>query len=122
MCSMAGRVADAALSVGVDLTLQTWRKQLVDRGAEEAGRDPAEIDFWIRTEIYLADSKEAARLEVTPYAGAVAWGLVEVLRRKAPETMELAQRIEAAQPGILAEMEAIYDNWDPYWTERIGGP
>src|SRR5207253_5627146 len=30
MCRMAGRVADAALSVGMDLTLQTWRKHLVD--------------------------------------------------------------------------------------------
>ncbi|MEA2365536.1 MAG: hypothetical protein QOI32_1048, partial [Thermoleophilaceae bacterium] len=24
--------------------------------------------------------------------------------------------------GLLSELQAIYDAWDPYWTERIGGP
>ena len=32
------------------------------------------------------------------------------------------QRIEQQHPGIIAEFKAIYDHYDPYWTERIGGP
>jgi alkanesulfonate monooxygenase SsuD/methylene tetrahydromethanopterin reductase-like flavin-dependent oxidoreductase (luciferase family) len=118
----AGATADAVLSIGMDPTLQSWRKELVTRAAEEVGRDAGAIDFWVRTQVYLADSKEAAFEELAPYAATCAWELWKVLRRETPDTVELANKIDQVHPGLLDEFKAIYDAWDPYWTERIGGP
>src|SRR5207244_1804770 len=101
---VGGRTADRILSIGMDPSLQAWRKEMVERGAEEEGRDPAEIDFWVRTQVYLADSKEAAYREMAPYAATCAWELAKVLRQKTPDTIALAERCEAAQPGILDEL------------------
>jgi hypothetical protein len=72
--------------------------------------------------IYVADSKKDAFDELAPYAAVNAWELWRVLRTRTPETIELAKRIDKAQPGLLKEFENIHDNWDPYSTERIGGP
>jgi alkanesulfonate monooxygenase SsuD/methylene tetrahydromethanopterin reductase-like flavin-dependent oxidoreductase (luciferase family) len=121
-CLAAGATADGVFSIGMDPTLQRWRKELVTRAAVEAGRAPDEIAFWVRTQVYIANSKEAAFEELAPYAATSAWELWKVLRRKTPDTVALAEQIEEAHPGLLAEFEAVYDNWDPYWTERIGGP
>jgi alkanesulfonate monooxygenase SsuD/methylene tetrahydromethanopterin reductase-like flavin-dependent oxidoreductase (luciferase family) len=118
----AGATADAAFSIGMDPSLQRWRKGLVTRAAEEAGRDPDQVDFWVRTQVYIAESKEAAFEELAPYAATSAWELWKVLKRETPDTVALAKDIDAAHPGLLSELQAIYDAWDPYWTERIGGP
>jgi 5,10-methylenetetrahydromethanopterin reductase len=120
-CLLAGE-ADSAFSVGMDPTLQSWRKRLIERGAEEVGRDPGSVDVWVRTQIYVAESKAAAFYEVAPYAATCAWELWRVLRRKTPDTEELARELEAAHPGVLDELQAIYDHWDPYYAERQGGP
>jgi alkanesulfonate monooxygenase SsuD/methylene tetrahydromethanopterin reductase-like flavin-dependent oxidoreductase (luciferase family) len=118
----AGATADGALSIGMDPSLQRWRKGLVTRAAVEAGRDPDEVDFWVRTQVYIAESKQAAFEELAPYAATSAWELWKVLKRETPDTVALAKDIDEAHPGLLGELEAIYDAWDPYWTERIGGP
>jgi alkanesulfonate monooxygenase SsuD/methylene tetrahydromethanopterin reductase-like flavin-dependent oxidoreductase (luciferase family) len=121
-CLAAGATADGVFSIGMDPSLQRWRKGLVTRAAEEAGRDPDEVDFWVRTQVYIAESKEAAFEELAPYAATSAWELWKVLKRETPDTVALAKDIDAAHPGLLSELQAIYDAWDPYWTERIGGP
>jgi alkanesulfonate monooxygenase SsuD/methylene tetrahydromethanopterin reductase-like flavin-dependent oxidoreductase (luciferase family) len=118
----AGKTADGLFSIGMDPTLQGWRKALVTRAATDAGRDPDVIDFWVRTQIYIAESKAEAFEQLAPYAATSAWELWKVLRRENPDTVELAKQIEDAHPGILDEFKAIYDAWDPYWTERVGGP
>lgn len=119
---LSGEVGDACLSIGMDVTLQQWRKDMVAKGAVAAGRNPEEIDFWVRTQCYLADSKEAVHREVAPYAATCALELYIVLQRKTPDTVDLADRIERRHPGLLDEFKAIYDVWDPYYTERVGGP
>jgi len=121
-CLAAGQTADGVFSIGMDPSLQRWRKDLVTRGAVEAGRDPDEIEFWVRTQVYIAESKEAAFEELAPYAATSAWELWKVLKNETPATVDLAKRIDAAHPGVLDELKAVYDHWDPYWTERIGGP
>jgi alkanesulfonate monooxygenase SsuD/methylene tetrahydromethanopterin reductase-like flavin-dependent oxidoreductase (luciferase family) len=118
----AGATADGVFSIGMDPGLQRWRKDLVTRAAVEAGRDPDSIEFWVRTQVYIAESKEAAFEELAPYAATSAWELWKVLRRETPDTVAVARQIEADHPGLLGEFEAIYDAWDAYWTERIGGP
>jgi len=121
-CQIAGQVGHAVLSIGMDPVLQRWRMEQIARGAEQAGRDPAEVDVWIRTQCYLAESKAAAKREMAPYAATASWELYQILRQDNPDVADLRNRLDKAHPGLLDELKAIYDNWDPYWTERIGGP
>lgn len=122
ICQVAGELADAVFSIGVDPELQKWRREQLDKGAEAAGRDPADIEMWVRTQCYIAESKAAAKRELEPYAATCVWELFNILRRENPETRDLRARIERRHPGILDEFERIHDHWDAYWTERIGGP
>ena len=94
----------------------------IARGAEAAGRDPSEVAVWVRTQCYLAESKAALRREMAPYAATAAWELHQILRQDNPEVADLRARLERAHPGILDDFRRIYEHWDPYWTERIGGP
>lgn len=121
-CQISGEVGDAVLSIGMDPTLQSWRKDQVRTGAERMGRDPGDIEFYVRTQCYIAESKEAAKRELEPYAATCTWELYQILLRENPETTNLRQRLDQAHPGIIDEFKAIYDAYDPYWTERIGGP
>ena len=121
-CHISGELADSVLSIGMDPELQRWRMEQIAKGAEAGGRDPAEVEVWVRTQCYIAESKEAAKREMEPYAATCTWELYQILRRDTPAVAELRQRIERRHPGIIEEFKQIYDHWDPYWTERIGGP
>lgn len=121
-CRIAGEFADAVFSIGMDAELQRWRMEQIEQGALAAGRDPASIDVWVRTQCYIAESKQAAKREMEPYAATCTWELYQILKRETPETLDLRKRIERRHPGLLDEFKRIFDNWDPYWTERIGGP
>lgn len=121
-CQIAGELGDAVLSIGMDPELQRWRKEQVQKGAEAAGRDPTEVDVWVRTQIYIAASKAAAKRELEPYAATCVWELFQTLKRENAEIRDLKARIERSHPGILDEFKQVFDHWDPYWTERIGGP
>ena len=121
-CEIAGDAAHSVLSIGMNPVLQGWRMEQIARGAERAGRDPADIDVWVRTQCYLADSKQAAKREMEPYAATATWELYQILRQDNPAVANLRQRIDKAYPGIIDEFKQIYDHWDPYWTERVGGP
>ena len=50
------------------------------------------------------------------------WELYNALLRDTSELDTFSQVRERAHPGIIDEFKTIYDAWDPYWTERIGGP
>lgn len=121
-CRVAGELASAVLSVGMDPELQRWRREQVDVGAEKAARDASEIDFWIRTQIYITESKQAARRELAPYAATCTLELYTILRQQHPAIEDLRRRLERRHPGILDELRIIHDNYDPYWTERADGP
>ena len=121
-CRIAGELGHGVFSIGMDPVLQKWRMEQIALGAEQAGRDPEAVDVWVRTQVYLADTKAAVRREMAPYAATAAWELYQILRQNKPEIAELRTRIDRAHPGILNEFRQIYDHWDPYWTERIGGP
>ena len=101
-CEIAGEFGDAVLSIGMDPELQKWRMEQVAEGAEKAGRDPAEIDVWIRTQCYITESKAAAKRELEPYAATCTWELMQILKRQHPATMDLQKRIERRHPGIPA--------------------
>jgi|GEM_PF-1868527 len=121
-CFITGEVGDAVLSIGMDPVLQQWRKDQVQAGAEAADRDVNDIDFYIRTQCYVADSKAAAKRELEPYAATCTYELYQILRRDNEPTDDLRERIKRNHPGLLEQFKLIFDNYDPYWTERIGGP
>jgi alkanesulfonate monooxygenase SsuD/methylene tetrahydromethanopterin reductase-like flavin-dependent oxidoreductase (luciferase family) len=121
-CELAGEVADGALSIGSDPVLQNWRREMIEKAAEAAGRDPGTVKLWARTQVYIASSKQAAFEETAPYAATCAWELYNVLRQKTPDMLDLAARIEKKHPGLLDEFKRIYDVWEPYATERLNGP
>ena len=121
-CRIAGELGHGVFSIGMDPVLQKWRMEQIARGAEQAGRDPAAVEVWVRTQICLADTKSAVRREMAPYAATAAWELCQILKQDKPEIVDLRKRIDRAHPGILDEFRQIHDHWDPYWTERIGGP
>jgi 5,10-methylenetetrahydromethanopterin reductase len=121
-CEITGEVGDAVLSIGMDPVLQQWRKDQVQRGAEKSGRSVDDIAFYIRTQIYIAESKQAAKRELEPYAATCTYELHQILRRDNEPTEDLRHRIETHHPGLLEQFKTIFDNYDPYWTERIGGP
>ena len=121
-CRIAGELGHAVFSIGMDPVLQKWRMEQIARGAEAAGRDPGTVEVWVRTQCYLAESKAAVRREMAPYAATAAWELYQILRQDNPEVADLAGRLDRAHPGILEDFRQIYDHWNPYWTERIGGP
>ena len=121
-CRLAGELAAAAFSCGMDPELQRWRREQLDVGLERSGRDPAALELWMRTQIYVSESKEEARRELAPYAATTALELVTVLKQRHPAIDDLRQRLERRHPGILDELTLIYDHYDPYWTERVGGP
>ena len=121
-CEISGEAGDAVLSIGMDPVLQGWRRDQVARGSASAGRDPKSVAFYVRTQCYITESKAAAKRELEPYAATCTWELYQILKRKNEHTVDLAERIEARHPDILEEFERICATYDPYWTERIGGP
>ena len=121
-CQIAGEVGDGVLSIGMDPVLQQWRKDQVAVGSKKAGRNEHEVEFYIRTQLYIAESKSAAKRELEPYAATCTYELYQILRRDTPEVNDLCERLEKHHPGLLEEFRMIFDNYDPYWTERIGGP
>ena len=75
---------------------------LVEQGALKAGRDPAEVEYWVRTMIYVADNKEDAREEVAPYP--LAYGhLHTLLEQDTPEARDLRMGLERSYPGLAED-------------------
>jgi 5,10-methylenetetrahydromethanopterin reductase len=65
---LAGRIADGAI-VGNGATPEVVRHALANirAGAEEAGRDPDEIEVWFMTRVQVADSEDEVYRELRPY-------------------------------------------------------
>ncbi len=121
-CEIAGEVADGAFMVGLDPELIKWRLEHISKGAAKAGRDPSAIELWLRTQTYVAASKEEALKETAPYAATCAYEFCQQLRSKHPAIGDLRRLIERRHPGLLDEFQRIYDAWDPYQIEAIDGP
>jgi 5,10-methylenetetrahydromethanopterin reductase len=65
---LAGRVADGAI-VGNGATPEVVRHALsnIRAGAEEAGRDPDNIEVWFMTRVNIADTEDEVYRELRPY-------------------------------------------------------
>ena len=120
---MTGELGEGAIMIGVNPTVLKWSMEIMEKGADSAGRSLSDIDKWARTLIYVAPSKEAARREVASYAATCACEMYRsLLSRQTPEVEDLRDRMEESEPGIVEEIKAVYDAFDPYQHEVTDAP
>ena len=118
--ALAGELADAVWIRGLDAEMVSWYLEVIGRGAKKSGRDPASIKIWIRTQIFIAPSKQQALPEVAAYAATQAANLWSaVFARETPDTIDLRQRIERKLPGLIDEMRQIHDSTDLYGPNDV---
>jgi 5,10-methylenetetrahydromethanopterin reductase len=109
----SGQIADGVIATCVHPEVVKWRVDQVRKGAIDAGRDPASIDIWARTIVYVTDEpKETALLETGHYATQAAYNFLQE-----EHFSDLQRRLEEQQPGIMAEFEAVSDAYEPYGHE-----
>ena len=122
-CRLAGEVADGVIATSnADLTTNKWRMEQIARGAESVGRDPAEVDYWVRGMIYVADTKEQARREVAGYAVNGAYLLWLQMQQNTSESEDLRKRLEREQPGMVEDCKKVCEAFDPKWVEHPDAP
>ena len=78
---MAGAVADMVMiQVGVNPEAVKWAVDLVRAGAEEAGRDPDEVETTLYTAMWISDDVAEARTMTRWAAACAANHIVDVIR------------------------------------------
>jgi 5,10-methylenetetrahydromethanopterin reductase len=122
-CFLAGQVADGVIATSnADLATNKWRMDQIARGAESVGRDPADIDYWVRGMIYVTDDKDKATREVAGYAVNGAYLLWVQMQQNTPASEELRIRLEKEQPGLLDDCKKVGEAFDPKWVEHPDAP
>ena len=122
---LAGEIADGVIFLCTHPVYVRWQLDLIARGARRAGRDPADIDTWARTMIYVTDDRERARPEVSAYPASYK-ELHRLLTRDDPDVEGLRTALEAHEPGSVAAL--VRDSrrfdaaFDPRQAETIGAP
>ena len=122
---LAGEIADGVIFLATHPVYAKWQLDLVARGAEKAGRDPAEIDTWARTMMYITDEKSTAFEQLASYPASYK-ELHKLLGRDDPDVAVLRRALDADEPGLaqaLAEDSKRFDEaFDIRQTEIIGAP
>ncbi|MBI4282974.1 MAG: LLM class flavin-dependent oxidoreductase [Chloroflexi bacterium] len=125
MLEMAGELADGVITLGFHPELIKWKMELVAKGAQKAGRDPSTVDYWARGMVYVTDSVEKARREVTPYPALYA-RISELLTSGVPEYAALRSRLNESEHGLaeklIADSAKVAKKWEPEWFEVIDAP
>lgn len=113
---MAGAIAQGCIVPCIDPRVVQWRIENIQRGAEQAGRDPSEVDIWTRTMCFISDSKEKAREQARSYAATGATQFYfSVLQYDTPEAAELRKRVD---PELLEDIKRVHDAYKYYEHER----
>ena len=122
---VAGEIADGVIFLCIHPVYVKWQLELIARGAERVGRDPATIDNWARCMIYVTPDKKDAFRETSAYPSSYA-GLWRVLTRDLPEVEDLRARMEKAEPGLVDELvrdtKKYSELLNPREGERLDAP
>jgi len=117
---LTGALADGAITTGVHPSIAQWKLEQLQKGAEQVGRDPSEVDVWVRTMCYVADSKEEARREVQSYTGTSATSFYfSVLRWNNADVESLKDRLD---PQVMEDIKVAHDAYDYYEHEKTDAP
>ncbi len=114
---IAGELGDGVVFPGSHPELVKWSMEQIEKGALKAGRDPSTIDTWVRTLVFVAESREAARRESASYAANVT-RLYTMLKGEDQDIIDLRQRLDKTLPGIIDEFKQVHDVWDEYEHEK----
>jgi 5,10-methylenetetrahydromethanopterin reductase len=118
---IAGELADGVIiGVGANPEVAKWRIELVHEGAKRVGRDPTEIDIWLFTMCVIAETKEAARREVSAANSRVTW--LTLRDRPGSEIEGLRSRLRRTIPdleGLIEEGRRAYEAYDEYEHEML---
>jgi alkanesulfonate monooxygenase SsuD/methylene tetrahydromethanopterin reductase-like flavin-dependent oxidoreductase (luciferase family) len=97
---LAGGLADVAmLQVGVHPESVRWAIEHVRAGAEEAGRDPSEVEIALFCGMWVSDDIEEARAETRWAAACAANHLGDVMKRNPEHGMpEVLSQVVLARP------------------------
>ena len=122
---LAGAIADGVIFVATQPVYARWQLGLINRGAKKAGRDPATIDTWTRTMIYITDDMESARAQLAAYPASYK-ELHKLLCRDDPDVEELRKALQADEPGsvdnLIADSRRFDEAFDMRYAELIGAP
>ena len=122
---LAGEIADGVIFLATNPVYAKWQLDLIARGAEKAGRDPAEIDTWARTMIYITDDKSTAREQLASYPASYK-ELHKMLCRDDPDVAVLRHALDTDQPGsveaLIADSKRFDEAFDIRHAELIGAP
>jgi alkanesulfonate monooxygenase SsuD/methylene tetrahydromethanopterin reductase-like flavin-dependent oxidoreductase (luciferase family) len=102
-----------------------WKIRFIEEGALEAGRDPAEIDVWVRSILIVAESMEAAFREVASFLpGSLQIGNYIKFRNIGyrEEVDRILKELDREQPGIGDEILATLKVFDHFAFERLDNP
>ncbi len=122
---LAGEIADGiVLTSNADPTTVKWRMEQIEKGALKAGRNPSDIDVWVRGMVYVTESKDdrEALRQVAGYAVNSAIEVLRLLKQKSPEVENLRRRMERDQTGLIDDCQQVYDAFDPKWLEHVDAP
>ncbi len=120
---LAGEMADGVMTIGAHPEFVKWKLEQIEKGLLKAGRDPSEIDVWIRFLVYSAESKEAARYGTASYTATAARdAYLSIFGRNTPDSAEIGERIERMEPGLIDEIKRVHDNFDHYQQELADAP
>lgn len=106
-CQMAGELADGIMFLGVHPEYVKWRRELLQQGAQKAGRDLSKVEVFSRTIVYPARSREEAHYEVRPYIAGFEY-ISRALTSDVPANKDLRRRLEKADPGVVEQVLADY--------------
>jgi probable F420-dependent oxidoreductase len=87
MMQLAGRVADGVIIECADPHYLQWGIERLHRGAEEAGRDPSELQVIASTATCVSDDLEHARDQIRPFGAVVGNHVAEVLRNNGRDSL-----------------------------------
>ena len=113
---IAGRIADGVFIPGLRPELIAWRRRRLDDGLRAAGRDAADLDYWVRTMVCVDDDLGYARAQVRSYAATCAFQVFfGTFRWPTADAEELRQALPG---GIVDEINHLGETYDWYQHEQ----
>ena len=117
-CRLAGEIADGVMIGGpIDPGVVEWKLELIRDGAAKAGRVLSDIDVWLTTTIGIDDSKQRAVQRLSSFALTKARGVYSQLQNPSPENTHLREILTRDEPGMIEELERLFEMYDPYKVE-----
>jgi 5,10-methylenetetrahydromethanopterin reductase len=116
-CELAGEIADGVFFLGVHPEHVRWRLELIENGAQKAGRRLSDIDICARGVVFPCESREAALRGINPHFAGLQY-LHNAFKNPTSSMTELRRRLDIADPGIT---ETLIRDYETFAVNRQSG-